>query len=635
MMSRRKSGLGCCLALLLPSIAAANWPGWRGNGTGVSWEKGLPTEWGPNHNIRWKALIDGDGISSPIIWEDKVFLTTAVESEEKTVPPWMPPAIMAGLLLVGLVATRSARPAPVPVNLDAQAAIGEPKSNLLTHLDRFATVVCAMGFVAGAAVALFMPEKLAGKGNFARMWLASGGVAMLGAITAAGTVPAASVGRLLCALLMIAVVPLFHRYAPLNMYTEPLPIWKLAVVSAPLIAAGLWNILVFASARRSKRAAVPATNGSGVGRLVGTVCWLAMAGGLFGLMNFARASESMARCILCLDRATGKILWRTTGFMSPADRKYHSNSYATPTPITDGKYVVANFGPGLVCLDVDGNVLWTRMEEDYSKHLRYGAAISPVMFDDKVIHTFLAEWSGDESAGETRTYAGDSYVAALDKKTGKEIWRCTPPGAHDCYASPVIVTAGEDPAMLLPTWLYAVAIDPRNGKLLWECPVEIEQAVPSMVADAEHAFILGGTHGPKAGVAIKLDARGKLGDEHIVWKTKKGVPECASPLLYDGLLYYITERRVVTCADSKTGEVLWNQRLPYHCLASPVAGDGKIYFTGEHGETVVLQAGREFKELRRCGIGEDCMSSPAISDGHLFIRGRQHLFCIEEKRNPS
>ncbi len=266
------------------------------------------------------------------------------------------------------------------------------------------------------------------------------------------------------------------------------------------------------------------------------------------------------------------------------------------------------------------------MEPNYARFVRYGASSSPVIFEDKVIYPFIAEVPGGKLGANE--HARHSYLRAVRVETGADAWEVRPPDAHDVYNTPLLTRLGGDPMLLFTSWGYTVAYDPRNGADLWSCQVPIEQAVPSIVCDDTTAYAIGGTHGLKGGLAIRLDGKGDVTDTHIAWKVSKLIPECSSPVLYNGLIYCITEKGALTCIEAKTGEQVWKHRIPGHYIGSPIAGDGKVYFPADNGEITVIEAGREFKMLARNSIGEKSASSPAVSAGVLFIRGKEHLFAI-------
>ena len=206
---------------------------------------------------------------------------------------------------------------------------------------------------------------------------------------------------------------------------------KLSVISGPMVLAAVWYLGTFLLSRRYGINAMAGK--ASIWHLTAPIALLLAVGLFFAFMIYLQPQAGYMRSIVCLDRETGKILWNRHGFHAAASRKFPSNSYATPTPVTDGRYIAAHYGPGMVCTDLEGSVKWIKMEPNYTKHLRYGAGASPIMFLNKVIYPFMAEFSGIRQASGN---VSDSYLAAFDKETGEFLWRVQPPGAHDSYWNP-------------------------------------------------------------------------------------------------------------------------------------------------------------------------------------------------------
>jgi outer membrane protein assembly factor BamB len=182
--------------------------------------------------------------------------------------------------------------------------------------------------------------------------------------------------------------------------------------------------------------------------------------------------------------------------------------------------------------------------------------------------------------------------------------------------------------VLFSTNEHALAYDPRSGERIWSCRLSHTQPVSSIVSDGRQAYVVGGAHGPQAAVAIRLGGQGDITDTHVAWSVDRGIPSCASPVVYDGLFYMVADNGVATCVDAQTGEIVWQKRLRGEYLTSPIAGDGKVYFGATDGRYTVIAAGREFKQLAMNSVGEECYAPAAIAGGCIFLRGREHLYCI-------
>ncbi len=634
-MTRIETSLACvAVVCLLGSVAyGENWPGWRGDGSGVSSESGVPIEWGPDKNLLWKTRIGGDGISSPIVWEDKVFVTAAVDGTAARASHAAIAGLVSGLLLLALVSVRLRRSPGGGKTGEMQAG---PRLwvRMARAIDLVATTGATAVLAVGLAALLFAGDVVTTPDDTERMWLVSGLTVLFGIVAAVGWLPRASSWRLVGMGVLLAAAAHLHLNSPYELSDPPVSLSKLLIITAPLVAAATWYAVSHPffrrlGADRQRRRRVVWTF-AGPGALVAAVALS------FLLLNYVQPRRGLLRQVVCLSFDTGEILWRSTAFLAPAEKKYRPNSHATPTPVTNGEHVVAAFGPGLVAMDFRGEVKWRMMEPLFAEHAYMGAGSSPILYGDKVLYAFFPEGPdshGDDAAG-TAERARHAYLVALAMRDGEEVWRTTPPAGHDSYNTPLVIRHAVQPAIVLATWERVAAFEPTRGTRLWECAIPIPQVVPSIVADEAAAYVMGGAQGRKGVVAIRLNGNGDVTDTHVVWKTNRGPSECSSPVLYDGLLYWVTLNGIATCMEAETGKQVWKKRLGGGCLGSPVACAGAIYFPLESGEIVVIRAGRAFEELARNDIGEVCRASPAISDHRLLIRGVEHLFCIGSRSAP-
>ncbi len=347
-----------------------------------------------------------------------------------------------------------------------------------------------------------------------------------------------------------------------------------------------------------------------------------------------------SREVICLDRDSGKILWQTSCYFGPGNKVDSANSLATPTPATDGRYIAASFGNVLVGLDTAGQMLWSVREEHYDKYIRYGASSSPLIFRDFVIHAWIAEHPmghGPEIAVDAETgmefwsldeppYAQHSHLTAFDLETGEAAWSVRPENAFNAYSSPALQEIGGRASLLLATMKRMHAYAASDGSLIYSTPIPSVQPIMTIVSDGKHAYTAG--EGEKWMTAVHLDESLPQDGQRIRWIAKRGVPGISSPLIHDGLLYMITRGGIASSLDADTGERMWIERIGGQHLGSPVLGDGKIYFTSGDGVTTVIRTGREFALVSKSSIGEGVSSSIAISDGKIFIRGADHLYCI-------
>ena len=322
--------------------------------------------------------------------------------------------------------------------------------------------------------------------------------------------------------------------------------------------------------------------------------------------------------VIALDRNSGKILWESTAWEgTPYDNRHRKSSYAASTPATDGKLVYAFFGTeGLYAYDFNGKLAWKAQLGNLGT-VGMGTGTSPILYEDLVIVQC------DEENGEA------SFIVALDKKTGKEVWR-TPRKVQVSWSTPLLVRA-KRPELITSGTEFVISYDPATGKELWRHKGVESNAIPSPVANNDMVFLVAGFPA-KIAMAIKLGGSGDLtGTPNVPWTYAKGTAYVPSPILYGDYLYLTTDRGILTCIDAKTGEVKYEGGripIPATFTASPVAFEGKILMTSEDGDTFIVKAGPKHEILGTNSVGEPVYASPAIADGRIFIRGEKNLYCI-------
>ena len=323
--------------------------------------------------------------------------------------------------------------------------------------------------------------------------------------------------------------------------------------------------------------------------------------------------------VMALDRDSGKLVWQQTAWEgTPYDDRHRKSSYAASTPATDGKMVYAFFGTeGLYAYDFKGRLVWKAQLGNIGT-LGMGAATSPILYDNFVI----------VQADEENATA--SFIIALDKKTGKEVWK-TPRKIQVSWCTPLLVRTATRTELITSGTENVIAYDPATGKELWRHKGLESNAIPSPVANNEMAYLVAGFP-TKITYAIRLGQNGDLtGTPNVPWKYEKGTAYVPSPILYGDYLYLTTDRGILTALDAKTGEVKYEGGripIPATFTASPVAFEGKILMTSEDGDTFMIKAGPKHEILGTNSVGEAVYASPAIADGHIFIRGEKNLYCI-------
>jgi outer membrane protein assembly factor BamB len=316
-------------------------------------------------------------------------------------------------------------------------------------------------------------------------------------------------------------------------------------------------------------------------------------------------------------RSDGRRLWQ---YRLDAEGElpgvHDKHNLASPSPVTDGQMVYAWFGTGqIVALDLTGKPVWQRhLGREISPFaVIWGHSSSPTLFGDLLI--LLCD------------HEPASYLLAVDKRTGQERWRADRGKGRLSYSTPLVVNTPTGPELIVNSSERVDAYDPRTGALLWYTGGTNRFPIPMPVF---HDGVIFMSRGYRSGpyMAIRPGGRGDITRSHLVWESATGAPYISS-LVYDaGLLYMATDVGAVTVVDAKTGQRVSQQRVDGIFSASPVAGDGKIYFVSETGETVVMQSGRTPTVLARNDLGERAIASPAISNGQIFIRTDDHVFCI-------
>lgn len=322
------------------------------------------------------------------------------------------------------------------------------------------------------------------------------------------------------------------------------------------------------------------------------------------------------RKLLCLDAKDGRTLWERVALVAPKERKHKLNSYASSTPVTDGRHVwVAFLEAGkfsVFCYDFQGKLLWKKTPGTFwSPH---GFCSSPVLYKDTIIY------NGDQDA--------DAWIVALDKATGEERWRTDRPNKTRSYVPPVIFEAAGKRQLVLSGSKCVASYDPDTGKQIWIIDGPTEQYVASLVF-AEGVFFVTGGYPDRYISGIRPDGSGNVTGTHILWQhEKEGVSYVPSPVAWGPHFFLVSDDGLASCLEAKSGKRLWKERLGPHHSASPVAAEGHLYFPDDRGTTYVLKAGPRFELVAKNALDEECYASPALSRGRIYLRTAKSLFCI-------
>nr|MDQ3069186.1 PQQ-binding-like beta-propeller repeat protein [Acidobacteriota bacterium] len=322
-----------------------------------------------------------------------------------------------------------------------------------------------------------------------------------------------------------------------------------------------------------------------------------------------------------LDAKSGKILWEQTAYDGPmADGRHVKSSFASATPVTDGRMVYVFFGTeGLFAYGIDGALEWKK-DLGEIKTLGLGFATSPVLYQDVLI------LQCDENEGEK------SFIVAFDKTSGRELWR-QKRNVQGSWATPVIVRVGSRDELITLGNEFGISYDPKTGDELWRTKGVESNAIPSPVFGHGMIYMTAG-YPTKSVLAIKPMAPGGAGAKSgadVAWTYARGTAYVTSPILVGDHLYLSTDRGILTNLDARTGTITYEGGrvpVPATFTASMVAFGDKILQASEDGDVFVIQAGAEHKVVAINKLGEPIFASPALSNGVIYLRGSRHLYAI-------
>lgn len=351
---------------------------------------------------------------------------------------------------------------------------------------------------------------------------------------------------------------------------------------------------------------------------------------VWGERMFLTSEEGSDLCLLCLDTG-GKELWKIKLASGRQRFMRGEGNNASPSPSTDGKHVWAYVGTGdLGCYDFKGKEVWSfNVQDRYGKFsIQHGMHTTPLLDGDRLYMQLI--------------HSNGQYVIALDKATGKEVWKVARKSDgraenEHSYASPVIWRKGQDAYLITHGNDYAIAHRLQDGSEIWRVgglnPKDHYRGdlrfVASPVATSELIVIPSAKdHGV---VGLKPDAQGQVmpGSKYELWRLNRGTPDVPSPLVYNGLVYLCRENGFLICLDAKTGKQLYNQRIHASVYrASPLAADGYIYLTARDGTFTVVKAGPTFELVEENRLADTFTASPAVSNGRIYLRGWDNLYAI-------
>jgi outer membrane protein assembly factor BamB len=355
--------------------------------------------------------------------------------------------------------------------------------------------------------------------------------------------------------------------------------------------------------------------------------------GLYGDVEPINDSSKHSWKIYCLNKKDGGVIWERTAHEGvPKTKRHPKSSQASCTPVTNGKYIVANFGSeGLYAYDTKGNLVWKQdlgllnagwfFDPDYE----WGLASSPILYRDLVI--------------VQADIQKNSFLAAFRLNDGKQVWK-TMRDEIPSWGTPTIYEDRLRPELITHATRFIRGYDPVTGKELWRLSGNSEITAPTPIVANGLIYVTNGYRGIQPIYAIRPGASGDISlkegqekSDQIAWSSKRGGPYTPTPLVYGDLLYIVSNNGVLSAYEAKSGERLYQQRVGKggSYSASLVAADARIYLTSEDGDVYVVKTGRTFELLAENTLGEVAMATPAISGDLLILRGLKHVFAIGEK----
>jgi outer membrane protein assembly factor BamB len=328
--------------------------------------------------------------------------------------------------------------------------------------------------------------------------------------------------------------------------------------------------------------------------------------------------------VLALDRKTGKTIWEQTAREEEPHEGYHQQfgTWASASAVTDGDVLIASFeSRGIYAYDLNGKQLWTVDLGDKRMRNQFGEGSTPALYKDRLIIV----WD----------HQGESFIAALDKRTGKELWR-SKREEIDSWATPLVVEHGSKAQVVTGAMNRVRSYDVQTGEIVWETAGLTMNPIPSPVSSDGVVYLMSGFRGNSLKAVRLADAKGDItGTPAIVWTYDRDTPYVPSPVLYDNILYFLKGNTgVLSAFDAKTGKPHYQvQRIEGvpNVFASPVAADGKLYVLGQDGSAAVIKHGPTYELIGVNKLDDRFDASPALADGEIYLRGYKYLYCVAAK----
>ena len=325
--------------------------------------------------------------------------------------------------------------------------------------------------------------------------------------------------------------------------------------------------------------------------------------------------------IMAFDRKSGKLVWeRVAKEQAPHEASHSENgTWASASAATDGEHLIASFDSfGYYAYDMNGTLVWEKDLGDKKMRSTFGEGSTPALYRNRLV----VQWD----------HQGQSFVAVFDKATGREIWRQNRTEI-DTWATPLVVSVNGKPQVITVAMNQVKSYDLETGDTVWFTAGLTMNPIPTPVTDGNMAFLMSGFRGNSLKAIRLADAKGDItGTPAVAWTLDRDTPYVPSPLLYDGILYFLkTNNGLLSAFDAKTGAPHYQaQRLDAvpNVFSSPVGAAGRVYIAGREGKIVVLRHGPKLHVLAVNELSDGFDASPALVDGEMFLRGYKYLYCI-------
>ncbi len=316
---------------------------------------------------------------------------------------------------------------------------------------------------------------------------------------------------------------------------------------------------------------------------------------------------------LCYDLKAGRMLWQREAAATFTQKDANIVSKAAPTPAVDGKRAYFFFESGdLLAFDHNGNLQWQRkLAAEYGGYkTNHGLGSSIVQTDNAIVVLI--------------THSGDSFLLAVDKQTGKNLWKTAlKPGGG--WSTPLVATLNGKTHLIVSISGGVTAFDAQFGQAVWTVEGLKGNNIPSPSLVSEQNLLIAGSSDKGMSIAIKLGGTGNVSASHIAWRAEEATANFASPLVHRGLVYFVSKVGIAYCLDAATGAEKWRQRIGSECWTSPLAAGDRIYFFTNEGTTVVVKAGAQYEELAKNTLPLERIYGVAVVDGALLLRSGRKL----------